>query len=170
MSHPLTDVINSADGFLVIGDSGNDRFPGFSYNAYTRTNKRFFCLDLGGLTASRGPTKGGRVYTSVAELPAGQVGDLAILWVKPRDSKGAVDLAHEAGCTRIWFSFQTGHVEAVQHARDLGMTVVEIGRCPVYYLDDAPAGCKAHTLIARVSGTWKRPPQLDATADRRELW
>ncbi len=76
-------MINNADGFYINGDSGNDRFPGFSSNAYTKTNKRFFCLDLGGLTASRGPTKGGKVYTSVAELPADQVGDLAILWVKP---------------------------------------------------------------------------------------
>lgn len=169
MTHPLQQLINSAEGFLVIGDSANERFPGYSYNAYTQANKRFYCLDLGGLTESRGPTKGGKVYTSVAELPD-QVGELCIIWVKPGRAKEAVDLARQAGCSQVWFSFQTGHREAVKHARDLGLQVVEIGRCPVYYLDDAPGACAAHTLMTKVSGTWKRPPQTDEDAKRRELW
>lgn len=167
--HPLAKLLNDADGFLLIGDSANDRFPGYSYNAYSQVGKRFFCLDLGGLTASRGPTKGGKVYTRVDELPADR-DDLAIVWVKPRDAKRAVDVAHEAGCKRIWFSFQTGHRDAVAHARELGMEVVEIGRCPVYYLEGAPAACAAHTLLARASGTRPRAPQLDPDAKRRELW
>ncbi len=167
--HPLAQLLHDADGFLVIGDSANDRFPGFSYNAYTKAGKRFYCLDLGGLTESRGPTKGGKVYTRVDDLPEDR-DDLTILWVKPRQAKNAVDVAHRAGCKRIWFSFQTGHRDAVAHARSLGMEIVEIGRCPVYYLDGAPAICAAHTLMARISGTRRRLPQLDADAKRRELW
>ena len=52
------------------------------------------------------------------------------------------------------------------------MEVVEIGRCPVYYLraDGVPGPCKAHALITRLTGTWKRPPQLEPEAKRRELW
>ena len=50
------------------------------------------------------------------------------------------------------------------------MSVVEIGRCPVYYLDGAPAGCAAHTALTRLSGTWKRAPQVDSEASRREIW
>ena len=130
--HPLQKVITESEGFLLIGDSAADRFPGFSYNAYTKLGKRFYCLDLGGLRESRGPTKGGPVYSSVAELP------------EDRD--------------------------AVAHARSLGMSVVEIGRCPVYYLDGAPAGCAAHTALTRLSGTWKRAPQVDSEASRREIW
>ena len=167
--HPLEKIVAEMDGFVLIGDSANERFPGYSYNAYTRAGKRFHCLDMGGLTASRGPTQGGPVYPSVADLPA-ERSDLAIIWIKPGRAKDAVDLAHEAGCTRVWFSFLTGHRDAVQHARDLGMTIVEIGRCPVYYLDGAPGACAAHTLMAKVSGTRARPPQLDADAKRRELW
>lgn len=167
--HPLQKIVADADGFVLIGDSANERFPGYSYNAFTQTGKRFYCLDMGGLTASRGPTKGGKVYTSVAELPE-ERDDLAVIWVKPRDASKAVDLAHEAGCKRVWFSFQTGHRDAVAKARELGMEVVEIGRCPVYYLDGPPAVCAAHALMAKVSGTRARPPQLDADADRRELW
>jgi hypothetical protein len=167
--HPLETVIRGAEGFVLIGDSSEDRFPGFSYHAYTTTGKKFYCLDLGGLPVSRGPTKGGKVYHSVAELPADH-DDLAIIWVKPRSARRAVEVAHEAGCRRVWFSFQTGHAEAVARARELGMEVVEIGRCPVYYLEDKPMVCKAHTLFVRGSGTYGRPPQIDPQKKRREIW
>ena len=96
--------------------------------------------------------------------------DLAIIWVKPNSAKRAVDVAHEAGCKRVWFSFQTGHSTAVDHARTLGMEVVEIGRCPIYYLDDQTPVCKAHTLLTKVSGTYNKPPQTNAGSKRRELW
>jgi len=169
MSHPLQDVLRNAPGFVLIGDSSEDRFPATSYHAYTTNGVKFYCLDLGGLTESRGRTSGGKVYASVADLPADR-SDLAILWVKPRSAARAVQIAYEAGCRRVWFSFQTGHRDAVAKARELGMEVVEIGRCPVYYADPTYLECKAHTLLAKVSGTWGRPPQLDPDAKRRELW
>ena len=56
--------------------------------------------------------------------------------------------------TRVWFSFLTGHRDAVARARELGMEVVEIGRCPVYYLDDKPGVCKVHTTLTKLSGTY----------------
>jgi hypothetical protein len=167
--HPLEKTIREAERFILIGDSSEDRFPGFSYNAYTTIGKPFYCLDLGGLTASRGPTIGGKVFTSVAELPDDR-SDLAVIWVKPRSAARAVEVAHSAGCTRVWFSFGTGHREAVARARELGMEVVEIGRCPVYYLKDKPTACAAHTLIVKASGSYRRPPQTDSDAKRRELW
>ena len=167
--HALEKVMKEADGFLLIGDSAADRFPALSYNAFTKEGKRFYCLDMGGLTESRGPLEGGKVYTSIEELPADR-DDLAVIWVQPRSAVHAVDLAHEAGCRRVWFSFLTGHRDAVGRARSLEMEVVEIGRCPVYYLEGRPAGCAAHTLMTRVTGTWGRPPQLDPDAKRRELW
>lgn len=95
MSHPLADIINQAEGFLLIGDSAAERFPALSFHAYTRAGKTFYCLDMGGLTESRGASAGRKVYTGP---------------------------------------------------------------------------CKAHAAITRVSGTYRRPPQLDAEADRRELW
>ncbi len=167
--HPLEKAIRDAEGFVIIGDSSEDRFPGYSYNAYTRIGKRFYCLDLGGLTESRGPTEGGKVYTTVDELPEDR-DDLAIIWVKPRSAVRAVETAHSAGCKRVWFSFGTGHRDAVARARELGMEVVEIGRCPVYYLEDKPSACKAHTLMVKATGSYRRPPQTDSEAKRRELW
>ena len=169
MGHPLEDVINQAEGIVVIGDSAKDRFPGFSYAAYMHAGKSFYCLDLGGLPESRGPYKGGKVYHTVEEIPEDH-GDLAIIWVHPHDAKNAVDVANELGCKRVWFSFQTGHPDAVSHARDLGMEVVEIGRCPVYYMDNKPTSCAAHAALTKLSGTYKRPPQTDVNAKRRELW
>ncbi|HHO49385.1 MAG TPA: hypothetical protein ENK18_00580 [Deltaproteobacteria bacterium] len=169
MSHPLEDVINGADGFLLIGESGADRFPAYSFYAYTRAGKRFYCLDLDGLRESRGGAPGHRIYTSVDELPADR-GSLAIVWVHPGTAVRAVELAHEAGCTQVWFSFKSGHRDGVARARELGLEVVEIGRCPVYYLDDKPAGCRMHAAVTRISGSWGRPPQTDPDADRRELW
>ncbi|MCP4898196.1 MAG: hypothetical protein GY906_14580 [bacterium] len=167
--HPLERTIRSAEGFLLIGDSSEERFPGYSYNAFTETGKRFYCLDLGGLSESRGPTTGGKVYTSVAELPEDR-DDLTIIWVKPRSAARAVEVAHDADCRRVWFSFGTGHRDAVAKARELGMEVVEIGRCPVYYLADKPRACAAHTLLVRVTGSYRRPPQTDSDSQRRELW
>ena len=168
MTHALETVMRDADGFVLIGDSSQGRFPGFSYAAYSKQKRRFYCIDLGGLSASRGPVKGGKVYASAAELPE-ERGDLAILWVKPGNARAAVDVANEARCTRIWFSFKTGHANAVAHAKELGMDVVEVGRCPVYYMEGAPMGCRAHTALVKVSGTWARPPATDADPKRREL-
>ena len=167
--HPLEKVINEAEGFIVIGHSGEDRFPAFSYNAYFTTGKKFYCLDMGGLSESRGPVKGEKVYTTVDDIPDDH-DDLAIIWVKPHTAKAAVDLANDLACKRIWFSFGSGHRDAVAYARELGMEVVEIGRCPVYYLDEKPKGCAAHALLTKMSGSYNKPPQLDADAKRRELW
>ena len=168
MAHPFAAIVNDTKPLVLIGDSREDRFPGLSYNAYTKANRPFYCIDLGGLTESRGPTKGGKVYGSASELPEDR-GDLAVIWVKPRSARNAVDVAHEAGCKRVWFSFKTGHPEAVDHARELGMEVVEIGRCPVYYLDGAPPLCAIHTAMAKLSGTVGKAPQTDAHAKRREV-
>jgi predicted CoA-binding protein len=167
--HPLEKTIREAERFVLIGDSSEDRFPGYSYNVYTTIGKPFYCLDLGGLTESRGPTTGGKVFTSVDELPDDR-SDLAIIWVKPRSAERAVEIAHQAGCTRVWFSFLTGHRNAVARARELGMDVIEIGRCPVYYLADKTKACAAHTLLVKATGTYRRPPQTDSDATRRELW
>ncbi len=169
MSHPLEEIIRNTDRFVVIGDSSEGRFPGMSYYAYTKANKPFYCLDLGGLTESRGGIKGGKVYTSVAELPDDRA-DLAIIWTKPKTASKAVDTAHEAGAKRIWFSFGSGHPDAVAKAREHGMDVVEIGRCPVYYLEAANGACKFHTGVVKLSGSYKKPPQTDADAKRREMW
>ena len=87
MPHHLAEVINAAEGFLLIGDSSQDRFPGYSYHAYTIAGRRFYCLDLGGLTESRGPTKGGKVYTKIEELPGRARrprGDLGQAGARPR--------------------------------------------------------------------------------------
>jgi hypothetical protein len=168
MTHPLETLIRNAEPFLVIGDSSEDRFPAQSYANYAKTKTRFYCLDLGGLTESRGPVKGGKVYTSVDELPADR-SDLAIIWVKPRSAAGAVEVAKRAGAKRIWFSFKTGHPDAVAKARELGMEVVEIGRCPVHYMDEQIPACRAHTMLVKLSGTYGKPPQTDPNAKRREL-
>jgi predicted CoA-binding protein len=166
--HPLEALINEPEPLVLIGDSREDRFPGYSYNAYTQAGKRFYCVDLGGLAESRGPTKGGKVYASAADLPADR-GDLAVIWVKPGSARRAVEVAHQAGCKRVWFSFQTGHRDAVSRARELGLTVVEIGRCPVYYLSSKPAVCQVHAFLVRARGTYGLPPQTDPGATRREL-
>ncbi len=167
--HPLERVINDPTPLVLIGNSSEDRFPGMSYSAYTQTGKKFYCLDMGTLPESRGPTKGGKVYHSVDELPEDR-GDLAVIWVHPHTAAAAVDLAHQAGCKRIWFSFWTGHPDGVARARELGMEVVEIGRCPVLYRDDKPAACKAHTLVTKLTGAYGKPPQTDPNAKRREMY
>lgn len=169
MSHPLEAIINQAEHFLLIGDSAADRFPALSYDAYTKAGKSFYCFDYGGLSESRGPTTGGKVYASIEDIPA-ERGDLAIIWVHPHRAKEAVELAHGAGYTKVWFSFKTGHPDAVERATELGMEVLEIGRCPVYYLAEKPRACAGHAMMTKVTGSYSKPPQLDPKAKRRELW
>jgi hypothetical protein len=36
------------------------------------------------------------------------------------------------------------------------------------YLSDKPTACKAHTLLAKATGLYVRPPQTDPNAKRRE--
>ncbi len=170
MAHPLEEVIRSAEGFLLIGDSSEDRFPAFSYNAYTQAKKKFFCLDLGGLKESRGPTQGGKVYSTMEEIPAEGRGDLAIIWMLPRSATKGVELAQQFGAKKVWFSFKTGHADAVAKAKELGLQVVEVGRCPVYYMDEQPGVCRAHTLLVKLSGTYGRPAVDDADPNRREVY
>ncbi len=168
MSHPLEDVIRNAEPLVLIGDSSEGRFPAMSFHDYTKTGTRFYCLDLGGLTESRGFTKGAKVYTEIDELP-GDRGDLAIIWVKPRSAANAVEVAHNAGCKRVWFNFQTGHPAAVAKADELGMEVVEIGRCPVYYMKKQVPACRIHTTLVKLSGAYAKPPQTHVTGKRREM-
>ena len=59
--------------------------------------------------------------------------------------------------------------DAVARAKDLGMDVVEVGRCPVYYLGGGVAGCRAHTFAARMTGLVGKPPNTEADKNRREL-
>ena len=169
MSHPLEDVMAEGEPFLLIGDSSEDRFPATSYDCYTKVGRPFYCLDLGGRTESRGLSKGLKVYPKLEDVPEDR-GDLALIWVKPRSAKRAVEVAHEAGCKRVWFSFSTGHRDAVARAKELEMEVVEIGRCPAYYLEKQTAVCKAHTLLTKLTGSYRRPPQLDVDAKRREMF
>jgi len=168
MGHPLEDVIRNAPGFLLIGDSSEGRFPAASFHNYTQTGTLFYCVDLGGLTESRGKSAGKKLYHLGEELPADH-SDLAVIWVKPRSAARAVEIAHEAGCKRVWFSFQTGHRDAVARARELGMEVVEIGRCPVHYMDQQVPICRIHTVMLKATGVYGRPPQTDPDAKRREI-
>ena len=167
--HPLETAINAPEPLVLIGNSAEGRFPGYSYDAYSRIGKKFYCLDMGGLPSSRGKTSGGKVYHSVAELPEDR-GELAVIWVQPSSAKSAVELAHDAGCTRVWFSFGTGHRDAVVRAQELGMQVVEIGRCPVLYLRDKRPECKAHALVAKVTGLYGQPPRTQPADKRREMF
>ena len=167
--HPLQSLMADAGHFLLIGDSSKDRFPGYSFHAYTVIGRTFSCLDLGGLSESRGPTSGAPVYTSVDDLPD-TIGDLAIIWVTASRNTEAVEAAKAAGCSKVWFSFRTATAEGVNRARELDLEIVEIGRCPVYYLDRMVPICKGHTLMLKLSGSYKKPSQTDAEAKRRELW
>lgn len=160
--------MEEADGFLLIGDSGSNRFPATSFNCYTKIGKRFYCLDMDGLAESRGFSKGQKVYTSVDELPE-ERGDLAILWVHPYRAHDAVSLAHKAGATKVWFSFGTCSESAFEHAKSLDMEIVEIGRCPVFFLGRQVGPCRIHTAMVGLSGARKLPPQTDFHQKRREL-
>ena len=167
--HPLESVINSPEPLVLIGNSAENRFPAYSYDAYTRMGKKFYCIDMGGLPASRGKSSGGKVYHAASELPEDR-GDLAVVWVHPKSALAAVELAHAAGCRRLWFSFGSGHGDAVSRAGELGMQVVEIGRCPVLYLSEKRPECKGHELMTKVSGLYKQPPRTTPGAKRREMF
>jgi hypothetical protein len=164
----LAEIVNEDAPLVLVGDSSASRFPGFSYAAYTKSGRRFYCVDLGGLSESRGPVKGGRVYAPGESLPDDR-GDLAVIWVKPGRSVEAVELAHTAGCKRVWFSFHTAHADAVKRASELDMEVVEVGRCPVYYLEGAPTVCRAHAWVTKVSGTHARAPQTELDRSQRVM-
>lgn len=170
MTHPLSEIMAEERPLLLIGDSDANRFPGMSYHCYATSGREFYCLDLGKLASSRGFTRGGPVIHAVDELPETWSGDLAIIWVSPIRAAEATRVAAEAGCTRIWYSFQTATPEAVELARELGLDVVEIGRCPLYFFEgQKPLPCRLHTAVVSASGTRDLPPQTTMGDTRREL-
>ena len=73
-------------------------------------------------------------------------------------------------CACGWFSFFAAHPDAIARAEDLGMKIVEVGRCPVYYLEDAPIACKCHTALTRLSGTRGRAPATTLDKTKRIMW
>lgn len=169
MVHPLETVIRNAEPFVFICDSAHDRFGAMSYTNNHIKKHRVYYLDMGGLTASRGKVSGEKVYAKPEELPEDRT-DLAVIWVHPHQAKEAVDIANQIGTKRVWFSFKTGHRDAVAHAKELGMEIVEIGRCPVHYMDGQVPACAAHTALVKLTGAYGKPPQTDPSAKRRELW
>ena len=65
--------------------------------------------------------------------------------------------------------FGAGHRDGVARAYDLGMEVVEVGRCPVYYLADQTPACRAHTAMVKLSGLYRKPPQISVDPRRRQM-
>jgi predicted CoA-binding protein len=170
MNAYLSEIINNAENFLLIGDSSSNRFPAMSFHCYTEANKSFHCIDLGGLKESRGFSGGLPVLNSIEELPEGWSGKLAIIWVLPVLAAECTRMAASVGCTQVWYSFQTASPEALKVAEEHGMEVIECGRCPVYFFEGAkPLPCRMHTAAVKLTGTIDLPRQLDLDADRREL-
>jgi predicted CoA-binding protein len=161
MAHPLEDVIRNAEPYVFICDSSQERFSGMSYANATKKGHKVYYYDLGGLTESRGPVKGGKVYADPTEIPLDRT-DLCVIWVKPRKAREAVEEAQKLGAKRIWFSFDTGHRDAVARAQELGMVVVENGRCPVYYTKGQIPVCAAHTFWVKLNGSYGKPPRAEA--------
>lgn len=152
---------------LLIGDSDSDRFPRTSFVCYQKVGKPFHYLDMGRRDLSD-YSKDHPILYSVEELGEWG-GDLAIIWVHPITAVKALELAHQAGCKRVWFSFGAGNQVAVDLAGELGVEVLEVGRCPVFFLKERAGPCKVHAWLAQASGLTKLEPQLHAGPDRREL-
>lgn len=170
VNQELADIINSAENFLLIGDSSSNRFPGMSFHCYTQANRAFHCIDLGGLDTSRGFTSGQPVLNSFDELPDDWKGELAIIWVLPVMAAECTRMAADVGCTKIWYSFMTVSPEALAVAEERGLEVVEAGRCPVFFMDGTkPLPCRMHTAAVRLTGTLGLPPQTTVSGKRREL-
>jgi hypothetical protein len=170
VNQELADLINRPEPFLLIGDSSSNRFPGMSFHCYSQAGRSFYCVDLGGLDTSRGYTSGQPVLNTIDELPEDWNGDLAIIWVLPVMAAECTRMAAEAGCTKVWYSFQTVSAEALSVAEELGVEVVEAGRCPVYFMEGPkPIPCRVHTAAVRLTGTLGLPSQTSLTGKRREL-
>ncbi len=163
----LHDVMAETEPFLLVGDSDSERFPGMSFACYQKVGRAFCYLDLGSRDLSV-EAKGQRIFHSVEEL-GDWGGDLALIWVHAITAIKALELAHKAGCKRVWFSFGTGNSAAVALAAELGIQVVEVGRCPVLFLKERAGPCRVHGWFANATGLTGLPPQLDAGLSRREL-
>lgn len=165
--HPLRAVMAETTPFLLIGDSDSDRFPRASYACYTKIGKDFRFLDMGRRDLSA-YTQGRAVSHSPEEVQ-GFGGDLAVVWVHPFSVVKAVEWAHRAGCRRIWFSFGTISVAGLSRAGELGLEVLEAGRCPVYFLTERTGPCRVHGWVVDLLGVPELPPQTHAGEGRREL-
>jgi hypothetical protein len=163
---PLHAVMAETAPVLLIGDSSSERFPKTSFACYQKVGKAVHYLDMGRRDLSA-HSNGQPILYSPQEL-GDWGGDLALIWVHPISTVRAVELAEEAGCKRLWFSFGSANDAALQLAESKGMKVLEVGRCPVLFLENRAGPCKVHGWVADALGLTELEPQLHAGSGRRE--
>lgn len=164
----LRAVMAETKPLLLIGDSDSDRFPRTSFACYQKIGKAFHYLDMGHRDLSKYAKEHPILYRT-EELGEDWGGDLAVIWVHAFSAVKALELAHQAGCSRVWFSFGAGNPDAVALAGELGIEVLEVGRCPVFFLNEQAGPCMVHAWVARTFGLTELGPQLHAGPGRREL-
>ncbi|MFT5585321.1 MAG: hypothetical protein ACI9VR_002910 [Cognaticolwellia sp.] len=153
---------------LLIGDSDSDRFPATSFACYQKIGKVFHYLDMGSRDLSA-RSNGQPILHSTDEL-GDWGGDLALIWVRAFSAVRAVELAHGAGCKRIWFSFGVANPHALKLAEKLEIEVLEVGRCPVLFLSERVGPCRVHGWFADAFGLTQLAPQLHTGPERREFF
>lgn len=167
-AHPLAEIMAETAPILLIGDSDSDRFPRASHANYRKAGKAFEFYDLGKRDLTQ-HVDGKPVRRSLSELPEQWGGDLAILWLHPASVPAGLEVAAGAGCKRVWFSFDTGSPGGIALAERLGMQVVEVGRCPVFYMSSRHGPCAIHGGVVQLTGLLDGAPRVAFQKGQREL-
>ena len=133
-----------ADSYVVIGDSEQKPFPVLTYGALKARGSTVYPID-----PSAAQIEGDPVYRTLVELP-GPV-DAAVLEVASEDTAGWVERVADAGINNLWIHMGRDTPEALELARQRGLTVCH-GTCAVMYLTGGFH--KLHKWIEQLRGQY----------------
>lgn len=132
--------------FAVVGHAKRRNFPHLTYRALKRSGKRVFPVD-----SSVEEIDGDRAYRDLRSLP-GKV-DAAVLEVPRDETRQWISRAAEAGIRNVWIHMGRETPEALDLAREKGMSV-RSGTCAVMYLTPGLTYHSIHRWIMKLAGRY----------------
>ena len=133
------------NSFVVIGDSTNRSFPLLTCRGLKQMGKTVVPVDLGGKTVD-GEQAIGRVEDLQTPVEA------AVLELPKERSAEIVGRVAEMGIREIWIHQGTDSPEALEAAKEAGMTVAH-GSCAVMYVN-CTSYHKIHRWLWRLFGKY----------------
>jgi predicted CoA-binding protein len=132
--------------FAFVGHSAKKRFPTLSYSELKQQGKKVFAVD-----PCVEQVEGDRTYPDLASLP--EKVDAVVLELPKEETEDWVRKAADAGIQNVWIHMARETPEAVDIARERGLTVLT-GTCAVMYVKPGFSYHSIHKWINKLIGKY----------------
>jgi predicted CoA-binding protein len=132
--------------FAFVGHSAKKGFPTLSYTELKQQGKKVFAVD-----PSVEQIESDRTYPDLASLP--EKVDAVVLELPKEETEDWVRKAADAGIQNVWIHMTRETPEAVNLARERGLTVLT-GTCAVMYVKPGFSYHSIHKWINKLIGRY----------------